>query len=142
MSIELLSRTLHQLMQTYKAQLQAEIKQQKIGLPVTLIRVLKSVRHIPECTAQCIAKRMSRDKAQITRALNQLLSSGLIDKKSNPNDRRSQILVPTPAGQDLLSQIDVIQHKVASQLTQNLTAQEVEQFLHLASSIINSVNED
>lgn len=78
MSKNSLHETLHQLMHTYTNLLLEGIRRQELDLSVMHIRTLKGVCHNPEVTAKSIAKRMERDKAQITRALNDLLAADLI----------------------------------------------------------------
>ncbi|WHI49567.1 MarR family transcriptional regulator [Microbulbifer sp. MLAF003] len=93
---------LHQLIHAYKRQLRARIQEQEIDLPVNHIRVLKGIGKYPQSTARSIALRMNQDKAQITRVLNELVHSALINKTDNPDDRRSQFLTPTAAGKKFL----------------------------------------
>ena len=85
MTKNLMSETLHQLMHTYINLLHQGIKRQKLELTVTQIRTLKSVRYNPHSTAKSIAERIQRDKAQITRALNDLVEANLIIKTDNSN---------------------------------------------------------
>ena len=85
MSNNSLSETLHQLMHTYTNLLLEGIRQQGVELSVTNIRTLKGVCYNPNSTALSISKHMQRDKAQITRALNDLLAAELILKTDNPH---------------------------------------------------------
>lgn len=134
-----LSETLHKLVHAYKTQLRSDIMAQNITLPVTHIRVLKGVCRNPECTAQSIAQRMQRDKAQITRVLNELQHTRLITKIDNPNDGRSQLLRPTRAGEKIMAQIMIAERQTVAHMTQGLSAGDVETFIRLATIITNSV---
>jgi DNA-binding MarR family transcriptional regulator len=80
---------LHRLTHTYKSRLRETIKEKQIPLSIKHIRALKGISRNPACTAHSIAQRMQRDKAQITRVLNELLKDGLIAKIDNPKDSRS-----------------------------------------------------
>lgn len=139
MSSLLLSETLHELVHAYKKQLRSDIVAQNITLPVTHIRVLKGVCRNPECTAHSIAQRMQRDKAQITRVLNELQQTGLITKIDNPNDGRSQLLRPTAEGENIMAKMVVAERQTVACMTQGLSFDEVETFIRLASIITNSV---
>jgi DNA-binding MarR family transcriptional regulator len=133
-----LSDALHRLMHACKRQLRAGIQQQHILLPITHIRVLKGICRLPKSTAGIIAQRMNQDKAQITRALNELMQSGLIEKTDNPHDRRSQFLVATTAGKQMLSKIDAMEEQATAHMTRNLSRQELETFVRIANVMIDS----
>ncbi|MGI2059214.1 MarR family winged helix-turn-helix transcriptional regulator [Shewanella baltica] len=136
-----LSETLHRLVHAYKKQLRSDIAAQEIDLPVTHIRALKGVCRNPESTAQSIALRMQRDKAQITRVLNELLQGGLITKIDNPKDGRSQLLRPTAEGENIMTQISTSERKTVARMTQALSSAEVDTFIKLANRISKSVDE-
>ena len=136
-----LSETLHRLVHAYKKQLRSDIAAQEIDLPVTHIRALKGVCRNPESTAQSIALRMQRDKAQITRVLNELQQSGLITKIDNPKDGRSQLLRPTAEGEKIMTQINASERKTVARMTQALSSDEVDTFIKLANRISQSVDD-
>lgn len=136
-----LSETLHTLVHAYKKQLCSDIAAQEINLPVTHIRALKGICRNPESTAQSIALRMQRDKAQITRVLNELQQSGLITKVDNPKDGRSQLLRPTAEGEKIMRQVNISERKTVAHMTQALSPDEVDTFIQLANRISKSVDE-
>lgn len=137
-----LSESLHRLTHAYKRQLRESIKAQQIQLPVTHIRALKGVCRNPECTAQSLAKRMQRDKAQITRVLNDLLQAGLIVKIDNPSDRRSQLLRPTPEGEQMMTQLNSIEQHTAEHMTRALRPDDLDTFIRIANTMSDSVDKD
>lgn len=134
-----LSEAVHQLMHAYKQVLREAIRQQQITLPITQIRTLKGICRNPQSTAQSIAQRMQRDKAQITRVLNDLINAGLVVKVANPGDGRSHLLQPTAAGKKIMSRLDVAEDKAAQRLTGDLTAEEVAVFLRLSKTMVSNV---
>ncbi|SLJ85294.1 MarR family winged helix-turn-helix transcriptional regulator [Psychrobacter sp. DAB_AL43B] len=135
----LLSETLHQLMHIYTNLLREGIRRQELELSVTHIRTLKCVCHDLQSTAQSIAKRIERDKAQITRALNDLLAADLIFKTDNPLDGRSQLLQPTAKGKDVMVKLDAAEDWARKQLTQNLTTAELTLFFRVSRNMIDNV---
>jgi len=137
-----LSEAMHQLMHAYKYLLREGIRKQQITLPVTHIRVLKGICRNPEATAQSIAQRMQRDKAQITRALNDLLAANLIFKENNPLDRRSQLLRPSPRGKEIIIQIDRAEEEAVKQLTSELSAEDLAFFLRVSKTMIDSIEQN
>ncbi|MBE0442732.1 MAG: MarR family winged helix-turn-helix transcriptional regulator [Psychrobacter sp.] len=139
MSKYALSETLHQLIHTYTNLLLEGVKRQELDLSVTHIRTLKGVCQNPEVTAKSIAQRMQRDKAQVTRALNDLLVADLIVKKDNPLDGRSQLLQPTAKGKAVMAKLNAAEEWTREQLTQHLTEAELNAFLQVSKTMINNV---
>ena len=133
-----LSDTLHRLMHAYKMQLRATALRHQISLPVSHIRALKGICRLEGSTARSIALAMNRDKAQITRVLSGLMESGLIAKASNPDDRRSQLLIPTKSGKQLVQTLIAIEAEVAARLTRTLSAKEVDEFRRLGNIMIDN----
>ncbi|TXS95190.1 MarR family transcriptional regulator [Parahaliea maris] len=134
-----LSEAVHRLMHAYRHLLREGIQTEGIDLPVTHIRTLKGVCHDPGCTAQSIAQRMQRDKAQITRALNDLIGLGLVVREDNPRDRRSQLLRPTASGLVTMAQLDRAEEQAVQQLTQHLNASELASFIEMSNLMANAI---
>ncbi|WP_243748763.1 MarR family winged helix-turn-helix transcriptional regulator [Pseudomaricurvus alcaniphilus] len=134
-----LSDPLHRLTHAYKSRLRELIVAEGIPLPITQIRVLKGVCRNPSCTAHTIATHMRRDKAQITRVLNELMHAELIIKVDNPGDRRSQLLQPTDAGREIMRRLQAVEARVTAQMTQQLSAEEVSMFIQLSRKMTDSL---
>jgi DNA-binding MarR family transcriptional regulator len=135
-----LGESVHRLVHAYKHLLREGIRDQQIELPVTHIRVLKGICRASQSTARSIAQRMQRDKAQITRALNDLIDAGLIKKADNPLDRRSQLLEPTRKGQAVMTRLDKAEHWAVKQLTRNLNPDDIALFLKVSNTMAESVD--
>ena len=128
-----LADPLQQLTHAYKSYMRRAIQDAGIGIPITHVRALKGIASRNECTALALATRMRRDKAQITRVLNDLLAAGLIVKHDNPADRRSHLLELSTAGQALMTQIRTFEAAAAERMTSGLSANQVEAFIHVAN---------
>ena len=140
MSDNSLSETLHQLMHTYTTLLLEGIRQQGVDLSVTNIRTLKGVCYNPKSTALSISKHMQRDKAQITRALNDLLAAELILKTDNPLDGRSQLLQLTSKGEAIMAKLDAAEEWAKGQLTQDLSPVDIALFFRVSRTMIDNVS--
>ncbi|MBF0658904.1 winged helix-turn-helix transcriptional regulator [Psychrobacter sp. NG25] len=127
-------------MHTYTTLLLEGIRQQGVDLSVTNIRTLKGVCYNPKSTALSISKHMQRDKAQITRALNDLLAAELILKTDNPLDGRSQLLQLTPKGEEIMAKLDVAEEWAKGQLTQDLSPVDLALFFRVSRTMIDNVN--
>lgn len=58
-------------------------------------RTVSVILKNPEITADTISKTIVADKALVARTLTELEERGLIERKRNPMDKRSYLLVPT-----------------------------------------------
>lgn len=141
MTKNLMSETLHQLMHTYINLLHQGIKQQGLELTVTQIRTLKVICYNPHSTAKAIADYIERDKAQITRALNDLLAADLIIKTNNPQDGRSQLLELTVKGEEIMVKLDAAEVWAKNQLTQDLNAVELALFFRVSRAMIDKIKD-
>ena len=141
MTKNLMSETLHQLMHTYINLLHQGIKRQELELTVTQIRTLKVVCYNPHSTAKSIADYIERDKAQITRALNDLLAADLIIKTDNPQDGCSQLLELTAKGKEVMIKLDAAEVWTKNQLTQDLTTVELALFFRVSRAMIDNVKD-
>ena len=136
-----MSETLHQLMHTYINLLHEGIKRQGLELTVTQIRTLKVICYNAHSTAKAIADYIERDKAQITRALNDLLAADLIIKTNNPQDGRSQLLELTVKGEDIMVKLDAAEVWAKNQLTQDLNAVELALFFRVSRAMIDKIKD-
>nr|WP_297462218.1 MarR family transcriptional regulator [uncultured Halomonas sp.] len=132
MSDASLSESLHQLLHAYKRALRQAYREADMALTMSHMRTLKGVQRIPDCTAQAIASRTHRDKAQITRLIKDLLDAGLIAKQPHPDDRRSQILRLTVDGEHLVTQLRAVESTAATRMVKGLAPDEIEHFVKLA----------
>ncbi len=135
-----LSEPLHRLTHAYKSGLRRAIRESQITLPITHIRALKRINAVTGCTAHSIVQHTQRDKAQITRVLNELLANGLIIKSDNPNDRRSQLLKLTPAGDQMLEQIQALEKETTALMTKGMKQTDVDLFIRLANTLADNLS--
>lgn len=136
-----LADPLHQLTHAYKSHMRRAIQAAGVELPITHVRAVKGVALIPGCTAQLLAVRMQRDKAQITRVLNELLNAGLIIKRNNPEDGRSQLLELSADGQALMQQVKKLEAATAERMTRGLAEEQIDAFIRIAKSITDNLND-
>lgn len=142
MNARYLADPLQQLTHAYKAHLRRAIQKTGIALPVTHVRALKGIANIPDCTALALSSRMRRDKAQITRVLNDLLEAAMIIKHDNPADRRSQLLTLSPAGEAVMQQVMKLEAAAARRMTTGLSPEQVDTFIQLARRMADNLNDD
>ncbi|AZZ92445.1 MarR family transcriptional regulator [Hahella sp. KA22] len=135
--------SLHRLLHAYKRAMRQAYQEVNLTLAVSHIRSLKVINHAREkntiCTAQVIAERLQRDKAQITRVVKDLLEEGLIEKRDNPEDRRSQLLLLTQKGVDAYKTIKEVEALAGTRMAQGLNADEIREFVKLANAMAENL---
>lgn len=131
---------LHRLLHAYKRALRDAHRSAGIELPISHVRALKGVCHMPACTVQAIAERMHRDKSQITRVVKELRAEGLVAARTDPDDGRARILTPTAAGKRLMSRIEAVERDAGARMMQGLPAASVTEFVRLAEAMATNLD--
>jgi DNA-binding MarR family transcriptional regulator len=73
------------------------------GLPMIAYTCLSLVEDTPEIQASDLAGRLGLDKSTVSRQLNQLIESGLVDREGGRPGRRGDPLSLTPKGRRVLA---------------------------------------
>ncbi|OZG74136.1 MarR family transcriptional regulator [Hahella sp. CCB-MM4] len=140
-----IGESLHRLLHAYKRAMRRGHQQVGLNLAVSHIRSLKVINHYQKekrenCTAQIIAARLQRDKAQITRVIKDLLAENLIEKHQHPEDRRSQILRLTDKGVETMKRIKEAERLAGICMAQGLKPDEVTEFMRLAEVMTDNLS--
>ncbi|MCZ2721574.1 MarR family transcriptional regulator [Marinomonas sp. 15G1-11] len=122
-----------------KQQLSSLLENQDLGVASMHVRVLKVIGKSNASTAMDIAGLFKRDKAQITRLINQLIDQGLVQKKPNPDDKRSQLLALTSAGQALQEILRTLSDEMESKMTQGIEAEDLATFTRVAQKMTRNL---
>lgn len=120
--------SLFQLVHMLKRHMHEHIEQLNLNITPMHLRVLKIINKKQSCTAIDIAQFLNRDKAQVTRLLNELIKQSLIEKVPNPEDKRSQRLLVTSEGMAILSQLETIDSKMNDKMMRGISQKELEEF--------------
>ncbi len=91
-------------------------------------------------TPAVIADTVRVERPAITRIIDKLLKRGLIDKRLNPADGRSQIVVLTSAARELMPKFKSIGEMVVNQSLSGLTKEEIDLLTSLLLQIINNLS--
>tara|TARA_B100001057_G_C22637731_1_gene866946 strand:+ start:237 stop:611 length:375 start_codon:yes stop_codon:yes gene_type:complete len=103
------------------------------------IRVMKIITKKSPCTAIDIAHFLNRDKAQVTRLVNALINQELVKKSPNPEDKRSQLLVLTSKGGEIMTKVSNIDREMLQRMTKGMNEDELEQFSRIASKMAQNL---
>lgn len=97
-----------------------------IGLSGTQYTILTSIarlsRETPELGVNQLADHLHLSGAFVTIEVNKLVSAGLVEKTTNPDDRRRVVLAATPEAQRLLRDVTLVQVPANDALFGPLTA--------------------
>ena len=108
-----------------KNTLTREFQAAGLPYPATYLKITRLIDRIQPCTAQTLVQTLQRDKAQIALLLNDMEKHGLIARKPNPADRRSQLLSLSAKGRSDFAAMQAIESRVLTQMRQGLSADEL-----------------
>jgi len=87
-----------------------------------------------------IATRTEKDRANVTRLVDQLERKGLVKRVSNPDDRRSIQLYLTEEGKHIVHTLIPIEQAFIENLLSNITKEEIEQFTAIMHKLNNNAD--
>ena len=94
-------------------------------ISVTEWRILAVLGRFPGLTASEVTERTAMDKVAISRGVKSLAEKGLLERRTDPGDRRRQRLFITPGkGRRVLDEVIPMAHDYERQLLQPLSAAE------------------
>lgn len=134
-SLESIFRLVHSL----KRKMSEQIESLDSEIAPMNIRVMKIITKKSPCTAIDIAHFLNRDKAQVTRLVNALINQELVKKSPNPEDKRSQLLVLTNKGEEIMTKVSNIDREMLQRMTKGMNEDELEQFSQIASKMAQNL---
>lgn len=117
----------------------AQIYAERFDLTIPEWRVMATLgleesRQSAMC-ANTVATRTAMDKVQVSRALSRMLSSNLITRTTDPQDRRRSVLHLSDKGRQVYNQIVPAALQYEESLLEGLSTEEVMQLEHLLSKL-------
>jgi DNA-binding MarR family transcriptional regulator len=134
-----LSEALFSLVHSVRNNIKHEIKLLDLDLSPMHFKSLKVISMIEGCTGQKLADFMGRDKAQINRLIKELVSQELIVKEENKNDKRSQFLVLSATGREIMQMFKTIEKRVFSQMVGDISAKKIDTFIEVTQKLKNNL---
>ncbi|MNO21679.1 Multiple antibiotic resistance protein MarR [compost metagenome] len=96
---------------------------------------LKLILNHPGITQDQMTNEMKFDKATTARSVKQLEESGYIERRTDPKDRRSSLLYPTPKALKFAPILQSVLTDLNQKLTLELTEEEVDQLITLLQKV-------
>lgn len=134
-----LHEALFSLVHKVRNSMQHELKLLDLGLSPMHLKSLKVISHITDCTGQKLADFMGRDKAQINRLIKELVSQQLITKIDNEKDKRSQFLVLSVKGIDIMEQFQHVEKQVFNKMLNDIPPEQITDFIELTQKFKNNL---
>lgn len=131
---------LFHLVHVLKRQLHEQIEQLELPIAPMHVRVIKIISKQSPCTAMDVVNFLNRDKAQVTRLIKTLIEEGFIEKRPNPEDKRSQCLLTTEKGNEVLSKIKAVDAEIFQKMTLNVSEEELEAFQLVAGKLAGNLS--
>ncbi|MEF1202299.1 MarR family transcriptional regulator [Vibrio owensii] len=132
---------LFHLVHVLKRQLHEQIEQLELPIAPMHVRVIKIISKQSPCTAMDVVNFLNRDKAQVTRLIKTLIEEGFIEKRPNPEDKRSQCLLTTEKGNEVLSKIKAVDAGIFQKMTLNVSEEELEAFQLVAGKLAENLSQ-
>ncbi|MFV8433831.1 MarR family winged helix-turn-helix transcriptional regulator [Vibrio owensii] len=133
---------LFHLVHVLKRQLHEQIEQLELPIAPMHVRVIKIISKQSPCTAMDVVNFLNRDKAQVTRLIKTLIEEGFIEKRPNPEDKRSQCLLTTEKGNEVLSKIKAVDAEIFQKMTLNVSEEELEAFQLVAGKLAENLSKN
>jgi DNA-binding MarR family transcriptional regulator len=130
---------LQQLTAELRGQFFQQLGSEFAGLSAMHSRVLLMIARASVVTAQQISELLRRDKAQITRLLNDLQQQGLVLRQADPQDGRRQLLLLSEQGQQLAARLKVKKRQIASTMLRGLSEQQQRQMSELLALMYSNL---
>ncbi|WP_447470120.1 MarR family winged helix-turn-helix transcriptional regulator [Vibrio harveyi] len=100
---------------------------------------IKIISKQSPCTAMDVVNFLNRDKAQVTRLIKTLIEEGFIEKTPNPDDKRSQCLLTTEKGNDVLAKIKTVDAKIFQKMTLDVSDDDLAAFQITAGKLADNL---
>jgi DNA-binding MarR family transcriptional regulator len=130
---------LQQLTAELRGQFFQQLGPELPGLTAMHGRLLLMIAKTSGTTAQQLSELLRRDKAQITRLLNDLQQAALVQRQTDPADGRRQLLLLSEQGQQLATQLKTKKRQIAGKMLTGFTAQQQQQMTELLARMYQNL---
>jgi MarR family transcriptional regulator, lower aerobic nicotinate degradation pathway regulator len=99
-------------------------------------RLLAALEEFGPASQAALSRRTGIDRSDVVAALNDLAERGLVERSSDPADRRRNVITITPAGSEQLRLLDGVVGDVQDKLLAPLSPAEREQLTDLLARVL------
>lgn len=119
-----------------KSSMRLSIKEHDLPISTLHFIMLKNINDLEHCTPHALVEATQRDKGQITRLLKEIESIGLVSKYSNPEDKRSQLIQLTSAGEECYKLLEQEDHETLQTMCHGISEKELQTFLAVGEKML------
>jgi DNA-binding MarR family transcriptional regulator len=99
-------------------------------------RLLAALQEFGPASQARLGRRTGIDRSDVVAALNELTGRGLVERTSDPADRRRNVITITPAGAEYFQRLDGLLASVQDELLAPLSRHERELLTHLLTRVL------
>jgi len=114
-----------------------KMKEHKIDVTIEMLEVLYVLWKKDNINQQVIVSETNRNKASLTSLIDNLTSRGLVQRNSDPTDRRNNLIALTKEGEKYQEKLMPIMAEVYQSLQSDISSQELE----TAIAVLQKVNQ-
>lgn len=119
------------------------IAREEFGITPAQFQILRRIRQENKRTVSELSDSMMISRPGVSRAVDELVNAGLIERKVDASDRRIVYLSPSMEGEELIIKVHEKNNQVMQALFMNLHEEELESLLaalHVIDNILLSTN--
>ena len=133
---------LEKSIKSYRQYAQQEIKKAGYSITIDQWLLLKNVQENPTLNQQGLAKKVFKDNASITRIIELLVISGLLDRKTYTGDKRTNSLSLTEGGLRILNEVQEIVYLNRAKALEGVDLEELELMKRNLHKIIRNLKNE
>jgi DNA-binding MarR family transcriptional regulator len=101
------------------------------------VRVLYELSTNPDCSARTIMQILNVDEGYLSRIIDRLTKSGLVERQRSDSDKRKSMLKLTTKGQSTFRKLNQASSKAIEQMISGISKKELEMMLLMMEGIQN-----
>ena len=120
-------------------QIAPRMGEEGVGVSKVQMRALRLVWSEEGVTLMDITKTLKRDKAQVTRLIDELVKAELVMRVPNPDDGRSKILRLTDGGVKLFERVEAVEAQFSEKLIRGIEPEDLAAFYRVADQLSDNL---
>lgn len=132
--------TIDKSIKAYRQYAQKQLKEAGFSVTIDQWLILKNIQENPQISQQELSRKVFKDNASVTRIIDLLVKSGMINRETSQNDRRRNFLSVTGEGLKTLKNIQPVIKKNRATALRGIEPRELEALKKNLQTIIDNVS--
>ena len=137
---DVLFYTIDKSIKSYRQFAQKRIKEAGLSITIDQWLILKNIQENPQINQYELSRKVFKDSASVTRIIDLLVKSDLLEREIHEQDRRKKSLSVTQKGQETLAEVQQIVLRNRAQALKGIETKELESMKRNLQQIIYNVN--